>query len=272
MHGGPDAAVRLLPVDLGPGIRAVFSERGGGCSSPPYASLNAAFHVGDDPLLVAANRRRIADRAGLNLASWVVGAQVHGTAVRVVGPAERGRGALGTADALAATDALVTDQPGLVLVVLVADCVPVMLVDPERPAVGLLHAGWRGTAAHVALETVIAMRRAFGSRPGAMRAVIGPSIGPQDYLVGPDVAGALRAAYPGQQDQILTQAQDGHASADLWRANGLDLRAAGLPDGSVRTLGISTARETARFYSHRAEGPTGRFAACLALSPGARGR
>jgi YfiH family protein len=235
MHGGPDAAVRLLPVDLGPGIRAVFSERGGGCSSPPYASLNAAFHVGDDPLLVAANRRRIADRAGLNLA-------------------------------------LVTDQPGLVLVVLVADCVPVMLVDPERPAVGLLHAGWRGTAAHVALETVIAMRRAFGSRPGAMRAVIGPSIGPQDYLVGPDVAGALRAAYPGQQDQILTQAQDGHASADLWRANGLDLRAAGLPDGSVRTLGISTARETARFYSHRAEGPTGRFAACLALSPGARGR
>jgi len=245
-------------------VRGFVTERTGGVSEGRFATLNLAYHVGDEPGRVAENRHRACVAGGVDLESWVVCRQVHGSRVRLVRAGDRGRGAAGNDDALPAADAMITEVPGLTLVILVADCVPILLFDPERPAIGLAHAGWRGTAGHVGSRTVGAMSLAFGSRPGAMRAVIGPSIGPDDFAVGAEVAARLRTAYAGADDSVIDPGEGGNARADLWRANVSDLVAAGLARDRIDVLAVSTARERGRFFSHRA-GDDGRFAACLAL-------
>ena len=103
------------------GARAIYSTRRGGVSEGPYSQLNIGFHVGDDPAAVAENRRRLATATEMPLASWVLGEQVHGCAVRVVGQSQRGAGAWEMKSALPASDALIGHQPGLVLGVHTAD-------------------------------------------------------------------------------------------------------------------------------------------------------
>jgi hypothetical protein len=273
MMEGAAERVRLLEPDcLGPAsrVRCFVTERRGGVSPAPFHSLNLAYHVGDDPRNVAANRLLASASAGIDPRHWIVGQQVHGAGILCVTAADRGRGALRQADALPAADGLVTDAVDTPLVVLVADCPAVLLFDPRREAVGLAHAGWRGAAAHVARRAVEAMSRAFSACPGDLQAVIGPSIGPDDYVVGPDVESAFRLAYPAEWRRLLRFGADGAARLDLRQANVLDLCAAGVSADRIHVMGTSTAARTDRFFSHRAEGATGRFAACIWLPGRAR--
>lgn len=157
-------------------------------------------------------------------------------------------------------DALITDTPGLPLAVIMADCVPVLVYDEPHHALGLAHAGWKGTVARIASATVRAMQDRFGSDPASMVAAIGPSIGPDAYEVGPDVVALAREAFA---DAPVLRAAGDSAFFDLWAANAHDLRSAGVT--RIEVAGISTATSLDEFYSWRVAKDTGRFATIATL-------
>jgi YfiH family protein len=160
-------------------------------------------------------------------------------------------------------DVILTDNPAVTLVMRFADCVPILLYDPVRGAVGLAHAGWMGTVRGTVLAAVRAMQSSFGSSPGDIRAGIGPSIGPDHYQVGEEVAVRVRQAFGAEAPDLLAL-RDGACYFDLWAANLLHLRRAGVRE--IETAGLCTACHLEDWYSHRAEhGRTGRFGAVLAL-------
>jgi polyphenol oxidase len=255
------AFLTLPEMDVLPGIGHCYTTSMGGVSAAPYGGLNLALHVGDDPTAVMANRAALAAAIGLAPQRFVFANQVHGATVAVVTPDMADRGTRSDADAIPATDALVTAVPGLCLLVLVADCVPVLLADPRRRCVGAAHAGWRGTVQDIAGATVRVLTDVLGSDPADIIAAIGPSIGPADYEVGPEVVAAVQTALPTVWPDLLAPTRPGHARLDLWSANRHQLLAAGLDPAHVHVAGVSTARAGADFYSVRRQGsPTGRCA------------
>lgn len=212
-------------------------------------SGDMSFSTGrDDPDAVRANRATWLATVGSDLDHAVMPALVHETAVAVVTAADAGRGVRDPATAIPRTDALITDTPGLTLCICYADCVPVLLVDPTRRAIGLGHAGWRGTLAGMATAMVAAMGDAFGSRPDDLQGMVGPSIGPDVYTVGPEVVEAFETGYP--TAGLIIRAGD-DTRLDLWRANISQLTGAGIPAAQVACAGVCTLTEGARFFSHR---------------------
>lgn len=242
-----------LPVDI------LVTTCQGGVSAGRYATLNLSYAVGDDPARVRVNRSRAAAALGASLADLVFAAQVHGSHAQVVTAADRGRGALARGDPVGPADALVTTEPGLVLAILVADCVPVVLYDPAAHVLACVHAGWRGTVAQVTAAAVTAMG-SLGSQPEQVIAGIGPGIGPDRYQVGEDVAGAVRAAFGPDCEHLLAAAGPGRWRLDLTAANRQALLAAGVPDGQIHLAGLATGPDPGLFFSHRAGPPCGRFA------------
>ena len=243
-------------------VVAAASGRHGGVSRPPWDSCNLSFGVGDDPGAVLENRTRVCRALGFALDDLTVADQVHGATVVVVDDADRGRGAR-PGDAAASADALVTATPGVLLGVLLADCVPVVLHDPVRGVVAAAHAGWRGTVAHVTAHTVATMVDAFACRPADLRAAIGPSIGPASYEVGPEVVALAEAGFA-PEDRVLHREPTGRTTFDLWAANAADLRRSGVRPEHIEVSGIDTFTATDRWFSHRAGAPTGRFMAFAA--------
>lgn len=238
-----------------------FSDRVGGVSKGPYSSLNVGLHVGDEPADVIENRRRLCRALGIELETLVVGEQVHGVEVSVVTADEKGRGALTLTDVVPGVDALVCDTPGVALFAMYADCVPVFLYDPRRRAVGLAHAGWKGTAAGIARRTVETMTDAFGCRPSDILAAVGPSIGPCCYEVCPEVAERFEGEDPG-----LVRGNGQRRRIDLWAANEKQLTEAGIAAGNIATARLCTRCLGETFFSHRGEnGRTGRMAAVIGL-------
>lgn len=247
--------------------RALVSTRHGGCSKPPYAGLNLAAHVDDDPAAVMTNRVTFFDAFGLDLDRSVWCRQVHGDTVIAVTGEDAGRGARGGPLGAPQCDAMVTDTRGLALCVLMADCVPVVVHDPVRDALGVAHAGWAGTVRRIASKTVEAMSTRYGSDPSTLRAAIGPSIGPEDYEVAADVIAAARAGFGDRAPDVLREHPDpGKARFDLWEANAIDLESAGVARTRIEIAGISTSAAPHDFFSHRREGRTGRFATVAMLS------
>jgi YfiH family protein len=244
-------------VDLAAaGALAVVSGRCGGVSRTPHDSLNLGREVGDDEAAVAENRRRLGAALGLRWDDLATVRQVHGVQVqRVARPGPQGVEA----------DALIGQGAGTALAILVADCAPVFLCDPRRGAIGLAHAGWRGTVAGAAARTVAAMGEAFGSRPADLLAAIGPAIGPCCYEVDEPVLVRLRAAAP-WWEAVVRPGRPGHAYLDVPAANARLLAEAGLAPERVAVAGICTACTPDRLFSHRGSGGrAGRMAAVLAL-------
>jgi YfiH family protein len=248
------------------GADVFVSTRHGGVSQGSYASLNLALHVGDDPASVLENRRRVAAAAGADLADTVFCEQVHGRDVTVVSAADRGRGTLRRDDAILATDAVVTCDPGTVLVVMVADCVPIVLLDPQAGVLGCVHAGWRGTVAGVTGAALHAMR-SLGARPDRMVAAIGPAIAADRYQVGPDVTGAAQRQFGPDLTGIARPDGAGGWLFDLPAANRRALREAGVGDRQILDAGVATGGAAGLFFSDREQRPCGRFAAVARLRP-----
>jgi purine-nucleoside/S-methyl-5'-thioadenosine phosphorylase / adenosine deaminase len=240
-----------------PGLKhAVFTRRGG-VSPSPWASLNLGGTVGDDRSRVLENQRRALEAAGRKEEGLHEVWQVHSADV-VHAHAPRGQ------QALIQADAMITSNPQVTLLMRFADCVPIFLYDPARQAIGLVHAGWLGTARRIVAQTVRAMRDAFGSRPADLLAGLGPSIGPDHYVIGDDVVQAVRQELGPQSDEVLT-VRASQACLDLWLANRRLLESEGV--GSIEVAGLCTACHLDDWYSHRAEGgKTGRFGALMALS------
>ena len=254
----PDPELLLPDWDAPAGVRSAFTLRRGGCSAPPCDGFNLALHVGDDPQAVAANRRLL--RRALRLPAeplWL--SQVHGSAVH---DADAGvdAGADAGAGATVVADAAVTQRAGVVLAIMVADCLPVLLCSADGRRLGAAHAGWRGLAAGV-LERAVA---AIGAPAGELLAWIGPAIGQARFEVGGEVRDALLAG-DGLHDAAAV-ACFRRSPAGRWQC---DL--AGLARLRLARLGVRrvhggewcSATDVGRFFSHRRDGRTGRMAALL---------
>jgi polyphenol oxidase len=239
------------PVELAPGAQFTFTGRPGGVSAPPYHSLNLGGSVGDLESAVAANRRRLAQSCGLqpDRLRWM--RQVHGSVVSYA-PAE-------PQPEPPEADAMFTDVPARALVVLVADCAPVLLADPQARIVGAAHAGREGMAAGVVTELVTAMSAA-GADPARMRAVIGPHICGACY----EVPEQLRARVAERVPESACVTRAGTPGIDIGAGIEAQLGRAG-----VRTVAADPrcSAETPDLYSYRRDGRTGRFAGLVWLTP-----
>lgn len=264
LERSPVSSPELLRVpSLGPEHEVVhgFSTRTGGVSSGRHASLNLGPRSGDGLECVRENRRRFLRALGLDAAAVLAPRQVHSAVVSVVradDPPPEG--------AVLEGDAVVSDRRGVALMVLAADCLPVLLFDSRRSVIAAVHAGWRGTARAIAARAVETMREAFGSDPEEIRAALGPAIGRCCYEVGPEVIEQVQAVTPLPPDRLAHPLPGGKGMLDLVRTNSAQLTDAGLLPRHVQALNICTACNVHRFFSHRREGePTGRAGAIIAL-------
>jgi YfiH family protein len=192
--------------------------------------------------------------------------QVHGHAVRVL---KRGQSPDASSEQRPDGDALVSNEPGLALAVMIADCVPILIVDPVAGAAAAVHAGWRGTCARVAVAAVETMEREFGTKPPDLIAAIGPSVGPEDYEVGESVVEAFEVAGHDEHDLdrwFLRSFAKPHL--DLWQANGDQLRASGVKPDHIYTCRLSTVTHPDVFDSYRVMGEAaGRMAGVIVVPP-----
>ncbi len=236
----------MLTGRLGGSVRWAVTGRDGGTSAPPYDSLNLATHVGDDPAAVAANRGAAAALLGVRPGDVVHMAPAHGREVAVVdGPRSA---------PVEGVDALVTACPGLALAALAADCVPLVLADPDAGVVAAVHAGWRGVRDDVVAAALDAMAD-LGAAPVRVRAVLGPAVCGRCYGV---PAGRVAEVVATAPEAVATSSAGGPA---------LDLRAGLL--GRLADLGVRAeavggcTAESPGLFSHRRDGVTGRFAAMV---------
>jgi YfiH family protein len=264
----PDApSVPLLHWEQAPehGAAVAVTTRQGGASTGPYATLNLGLHVGDDPASVVSNRARAAAAFGVALDALVFARQVHGAAAALVGHDDRGRGTLSEGDAVPDTDILLTVSPGVTLVIMVADCVPMALVDPAAGVLAAVHAGWRGTAAGAVGRAIHAMEDC-GADAGRVHAFLGPAVHPDRYQVSEEVTQALSAAVsPGALDVAAARPDGpGHWLVDLVAANRQQLVASGVRNDHITESGTTTSDEA--FFSDRVQRPCGRFALLARLA------
>ena len=251
-------------------LRHAFSRRDGGIStvySPVGGAgeLNLGWTKEDDPALVRENRRRfIGDVAGAfdGDGGWplVTVRQVHSDAIRVVRLGDGAfEGALETEEgkAILVGDGLITNVPGLLVGVQTADCVPVMVVDVVQRAVGVFHAGWRGTVAGIVEKGIATMQEEYGSLPENLAATVGPSIGSCCYSVGEDVKASFMTKF--EYGANLFREVDGAVRLDLWESNRRQLMAAGVSAHNIVVMGECTGCSVSasgglRYFSHRIEG------------------
>jgi YfiH family protein len=195
--------------------------------------------------------------------------QVHGNSVRVL---KRGEVPADASELRPDGDAIASNHAGLILAVMVADCVPILIVDPVRGAAAAVHAGWRGTCAQVAPAAMAVMQREFGTNPADALAAIGPSVGPDDYEVGDSLIDAFAKAGHAQAhlDRWFLRATPGDPKPhlDLWRANADQLAAAGLRRDHIFISGLSTVAHRSVFESYRVDGErAGRMAGLIVVPP-----
>lgn len=247
-------------------VTAVVSTRFGGVSRAGFASLNLALHVQDNANAVLENRRRFARSLGVKPSDFVTVRQVHGARVLHVNEKERGLGALVYDEHVPEADAMITNVPQLPLMIFVADCVPILFYDPQHQAIGLAHAGWKGTAKCIAQKTVQAMQETFGTRPEDLRAAFGPSIGPCCFDVHEDVAAVFRKNFPTCSQAVHIDPENKSLQVDLWAVNRWQLEECGLLSRNIESAEVCTVCHHEVFFSYRAsQGKAGRLGICMML-------
>ncbi|MCK4261799.1 peptidoglycan editing factor PgeF [bacterium] len=201
------------------------------------------------------DRRQVCHILGVNFLCLTAGEQVHRAEVSTVGREDEGRGALTQEGAIPEVDGSVSDVSEVPLVLFTADCVPLFFLDPVKRAIGLAHAGWRGTLARAAGKVVSQMEEVYGTRPEDLLVILGPSIGPCCYEVGEEIINLFHHRF-----------SDGRR-LNLWEANREELLSEGVKDENIVNVGICTSCHNDIFFSERRDGsPTGRMMALLMLS------
>ena len=224
-----------------------FTTRVGGVSKGHLESLNLGINRSDDPENVRENYRRLANAVGFSLDRLVLTHQTHSDIVRVVTDADC-LGSLSHKD-YPECDALVTNTPGVALMVFAADCTPILFHDPITGAVGAVHAGWRGTANGIAAKTIDAMVTAFGCKRENICAAIGPNIGQCCFETDDDVPAAMLAAF-GEDAHAYIRQKGEKYFVDLKGLNALWLRRKGVKNMAISTE--CTCCNPRLFWSHRA--------------------
>jgi polyphenol oxidase len=232
-----------------------ISSRIGGVSQDIYASFNQSFTAGDRKEHVTENRRLLAMELGITPGMLLFPGQTHTANIRVI------RKYSAIKERITETDALITRLPEVCVSVLTADCVPLLLYDPETMVVAAAHAGWKGTVQSIALKTVEVMVEQFGCKTHQMLAGIGPSIGPEHYEVGEDVINAVHQNENLHAGTTLKKQSGKKALLSLWEANRQQLLIAGLGKENIELAEICTFESHQTFFSARRLGnPCGRFA------------
>jgi YfiH family protein len=249
------------------GIVVAFSQRTGGRSRAPYATLNLASHVGDSAACVDDNRSTLLESLGIEplRSRLTTGEQVHGLCVREVAGSSVGMGAYaraGEAPPLPGTDALITLEHDLPLMLCFADCVPVVLVAtaPAR-AVAVVHAGWRGALGRLPASAAQRLARTAGCETSDLVAYIGPRIGADHYQVGEDLVSRFVSQF-GNVAVTIAPARD---RLDLGAVVSATLSEVGVPGDHIFVTDVCTAESTDTYFSYRAEGVTGRHGAIAAI-------
>lgn len=247
-------------------VKHAFSTRLGGVSTGYYASLNLSFDRGDRAENVMENFRRIGNAIGVKCEDMVLSKQTHTTNIRIVTDEDRGKGITRERD-YTDIDGLVTDVPGICLVTSYADCVPLYFLDPVRKVIALSHSGWRGTVGKIGKKTVEVMHSHFGCNPEDILAAIGPSVCAECYEVSTDVAEKFRQAFSEKYHSlILSEKTDGKYQLDLWKANEIIFREAGIAPEHIAVTNVCTHCNSRILYSHRADkDKRGNLCAFLAL-------
>lgn len=246
-------------------VEHCFTTRLGGVSEGMFSSLNLSFSRGDKKEAVEENFRRLGAALGTEPGQFVFTDQTHTTNVRKVTAADAGKGITRERD-YRDVDGLITDEPGLVLSTFFADCVPLYFVDREHHAIGLSHSGWRGTVKRMGAVTLAAMEKAYGTRPEEVICAIGPSICRDCYEVSGDVAEEFAKEFSGREREILTDQGKEKYLLDLWRANELVLKEAGILPEHLAVTNICTCCNEKLLFSHRATmGKRGNLGAFLTI-------
>ncbi len=252
---------------FGDSVMQGVSTRSGGVSDAPYVSLNLGVHVNDSPAAVIENRRRFLVNLNLSLEQTVALNQIHSDRVVTIEPTDAGMGVVEARPTVQA-DAMLTQAAGVALLIQSADCTLILFHDPVHQAIGVAHAGWRGSVSGIVPKAIAEMTRVFGTAPGDVRAGIAPTIGQCCYEVDEPVLGPLRQGYPQWFDKVIAPGREGHGNLDLQELNRLQLIEAGVVEEHIEVMRLCTSCNGDRFFSERGQGrPTGRFGAVIALRP-----
>lgn len=244
-----------------PEIDHGFSARSGGVSTGCFSSLNLSFTRPEQRELVEENYRIFCKAAEIPVESMVMDNYEHGTTVLLVDRNDRGRGY--DKEPLPPCDGLVTDDPEVTLITGHADCMAFFFYDPVHHAIGLCHAGWRGALDRIGSEVIRMMRYGCSTDPKDIVCGVGPSICPNCFEVGDDVADSFEAAFP--QCNLRGVNQKGKATVDLWRVAAAQFMESGVKPENIHPMGVCTFEDT-RLYSHRRDkGRTGGMAAFLRI-------
>lgn len=245
-------------------VKHGFSTRLGGVSTGDCATMNISTTRGDAPEAVEENKRRLAGALGVKVEDFTFTYQTHTTNVAVVREEDRGTRFM-------ETDGMVTNVPGICLVTFYADCVPLYFVDPVKKVIGLSHSGWRGTVHKMGKVTVEKMSEVYGTNPADVVAAVGPSICQDCYEVSEDVIARFRDSFEEcYWQQLFYQKEEQKATGkyqlNLWKANELVLREAGIPKEQIAVTNLCTHCNPNVLFSHRATGgKRGNLSAFLAL-------
>lgn len=236
------------------GVSAGFTTRNGGVSRPPYNSLNLAYNTDDARYHVEGNRSTLARAFGLAPHELLTVQQVHGTDILILDAPNPDLSHFLSVEC----DAVVTDQPGIMIGVLVADCYPVLLFDPRRKVAAAVHVGWKGAAAGILGKVVKAMETSFDCRPGQILAAVGPGIGAHKYEVDRQVRDAFRQGVGGWEE-VAEEVALGKWRLDIRRSSLLQLEEAGLDPTHLSAADECTCCHKELFFSYRRDGgKTGR--------------
>ncbi len=234
-----------------PKISHFVTTRHGGCSEDTFASFNCAPFSGDDPEKVKRNQDQLCSKLGIKPIQLVIPFQTHGNTIRSIDPFYLSLSTEEQQRRLHGVDALITNIPGYCLCVSTADCDPVLLYDPVNKAIGIAHAGWRGTVAKIVKQTLDLMEQTYNTDANDVIAAIGPSISMEAFEVGDEVYDAFqKIGY--DMTKITSWNEDTHKyHVDLWEANRMQLTSAGVLPENIEISGICTYEQHDRFFSAR---------------------
>ncbi len=266
LHGGDVPYLTYNRLNEIGFIRHAFSTRLGGVSQGEFTSMNLSFGRGDPEENVTENYKRLCAAAGFDYESLTASAQVHETVVRTVTSENAGVGIYKPKD-MFSVDALITNDPEVTLVTYYADCTPVFFVDTCKKAVGLAHAGWRGTVGEISRNVVLRMQEEFGTSPEDLVCAIGPVIGRCCYQVSLDCAMEFRKLFDSDSKVVTPDKQEGKFLVDLALANKLILLRCGVREENIVISDLCTRCNSDLLWSHRATaGKRGTMAAFLTIN------
>lgn len=246
-------------------INHAFSTRLGGVSDGEFASMNLAFNRGDSEENVIENYKLICKSAGFEFESLVASAQDHNTFVRAVSSEDKGVGIYKPRD-IQSVDALITNEKGVTLVTYYADCTPLFFVDTEKKAIGLAHAGWRGTVGRIGKKVIEKMTLIYGTEPSNLVCAIGPAISKCCYEVDKPCAENFLALDGLETDKFVFEKGNGKYIVDLLEANRQILVASGVKAENITVSDLCTACNSDLLWSHRAtKGHRGTMSAFMCI-------